>query len=141
MCPPQGLGLCIGDKWATWQLLEGWDHAGRDIGWAEMVAIELVVLWLTQSSGHDHCLKVHGNNTSVIASFWKGQSRNAPLNHSLCRSSASLAASNLSIAPTYIPSALNKADPLSRGLAGTDDCHVLPKIVLPNELCPSLDPI
>src|SRR5882724_3394254 len=25
-----GLGLCIGNKWAAWQLLEGWDQCGRD---------------------------------------------------------------------------------------------------------------
>ena len=46
-----------------------------------------------------------------------------------------LAAENLSISPTYIPSASNKADPLSRGILGISSSHIVPTIIVPEELC------
>ena len=129
-----GLGLCIGNKWASWCLLEGWDCNGRDIGWAETIALELAVLWLTQSGWHDCSLKIHCDNTSIIAYFWKGHSRNPSRNDSLARSTSCLTASNISICPTYVQSSLNRANPFSRGLSGDEGCCVIPNIVLPIEL-------
>jgi len=42
------LGLCVGDKWAAWCLVDSWNSCGQDIGWAEAMAIELAASWLTQ---------------------------------------------------------------------------------------------
>jgi hypothetical protein len=50
VCPPEpsnhqlfvdastswGIGLILDGKWLAWQLKEGWDTDGREIGWAEM---------------------------------------------------------------------------------------------------------
>jgi len=36
-----GIGVVFGCHWESWKLLPGWNSHGRDIGWGEMVAIEL----------------------------------------------------------------------------------------------------
>ena len=41
-----GIGILITNKWATWKLKCGWQTAGRDIGWAESITLELAALWL-----------------------------------------------------------------------------------------------
>jgi len=38
--------VVIGNQWAAWKLIPGWDSAGRDIGWAESIALELAILML-----------------------------------------------------------------------------------------------
>ena len=38
-----GIGLVIDGKWLAWQFKEGWRSEGREIGWAEMVAVELAI--------------------------------------------------------------------------------------------------
>jgi len=40
------IGVVIGDQWAAWRLIPGWNTAGRDIGWAETIALELAILML-----------------------------------------------------------------------------------------------
>jgi len=130
-----GIGLCLNDKWAAWHLIEGWNTCGRDIGWAEASAIELAVACLTQSGWQDACIKIHCDNASVIASFWKGRSRNPARNDSICRITSSLTAKNLTINPTYVSSAANKADSFSRGHTGPDFSRIEPHIIAPPELC------
>jgi len=93
------------------------------------------MVWLTQSGLHNACLKIRCNNISVISSFWKGHSRCPAHNQTLCRMTAHLASENLSIFPTYIPSASNKADPLSQGILGTSGSCIAPNTIVPEELC------
>jgi len=136
-----GIGVLIDGHWAAWCLLENWDSEGRDIGWAEAVAIELAVAWLTCSGCHDACFKINCDNTSVIHSFWKGHFRNPSHNEMLLIISSSLGAANLTIEPCYVQSALNKADDLSRDILGSPACCLNPSIVIPDVLKPLLDPL
>jgi len=101
--------------------------------------MEVAVLWLTQCGFHDFCFKVHCDNTSVIASYWKGCSRNPSRNDSICRTTSLLAASNILINPCYVPSATNKADGLSHGEVGAPVLHLVPSVTLPKELSDLLD--
>jgi len=48
---------------------------------------------------------------------------------------ALLAAENLSISPTYVPSMSNKADCLSQGNLGINSSCIVPSIIVPEELC------
>jgi len=41
-----GIGFVWQDRWLAWKLRDGWKSDGRDIGWAEMVAVELAVVTL-----------------------------------------------------------------------------------------------
>ena len=70
----------VGDAWATWRLLPGWNTAGRDIGWAEGIALEMAVYWLVASKFHDADVIFRSDNTGVVGAFWKGWSRNAACN-------------------------------------------------------------
>lgn len=44
-----GLGVIIGAEWSAWRLLQGWKSDGRDIGWAEVIAVELAIIWATSA--------------------------------------------------------------------------------------------
>src|SRR5882724_11153201 len=101
----------------------------------------MAVMWLTSSGFHDCSIKINCNNSSVVSSFWKGHSHNSERNQSLIRITSHLAAMNLSINPSFIPSSSNKADHLSHGIAGADDKHLEPLVPIPEPLCPFLDPI
>ena len=103
-------------SWATWKLTPNWVTSGQDVGWAEVIALEVTVLWLAESSFHDACIKVNCDNTNVINTFRRGRSRNAPRNECIRHISTILAISNLSLLPNYVTSAVNKADSLSHGI-------------------------
>ena len=38
-----GISLILDGKWLAWQFKDGWKSEGREISWAEMVAVELAV--------------------------------------------------------------------------------------------------
>jgi len=69
--------MVVGEHWAAWHLLPGWDCDDRDIGWAESVALKLAILWLV-GQGFSNCdIIIRGDNTGVIDAFNKGHSQNA----------------------------------------------------------------
>jgi len=43
-----GIGVIFGCRWAGCCLVKDWKGCGRDIGWAEAIALELAILWLIQ---------------------------------------------------------------------------------------------
>jgi len=67
-----GISLVVGNQWAAWRLWEGWKHGNRDIAWAELVTLELGILWFFQSDFSDLEVMVKGGNTRVISAFNKG---------------------------------------------------------------------
>lgn len=88
----------------AWKLCSGWDSEGRDIGWAESIAVELTVLWIAEQNLTDREILIHGDYTGVINSYKKGCSRNIPHNSSIQRITASLIPSNPLLHPyLYLP--------------------------------------
>jgi len=79
-----GLGFAFENWYAGWSLIDGWAAEGRDIGWAESVALELAVYWLIQEGFHDANIVVHLDNTGVIGAFSNGRSRNPACNDCSC---------------------------------------------------------
>ena len=57
-----GIGLMVGNLWAAWRLIPGWRKDGRDMGWAEGLAVEVITLWIVFDSGiaNDAIVKVRG---------------------------------------------------------------------------------
>ena len=92
----------VTDHWAAWHLCDGWKSADRDIGWAESVALELVVMWLVQQDFADCKVAVKGDNTGVIGVFNKGHSCNISHNTTICRIMSSLVPFNITIHPIYV---------------------------------------
>jgi Reverse transcriptase (RNA-dependent DNA polymerase)/Reverse transcriptase-like len=111
-----GIGVVIDDIWESWQLLPGWNTDGRQIGWAEMVAIEMG-LHLAVNLGHTNIhLHVRSDNAGVIGALKGGKSRNLQQNRVLQRIVLLMRSHDIWITVTYIPSADNRADPPSRGV-------------------------
>ena len=86
-----GIGLLIDGKWAAWSVHQGWRGPGRDIGWLEGVAVELVVYALDELGFHDCCVRVFSDNVGVIGAFDKGHSRKFEVNLSIRRTATIMA--------------------------------------------------
>nr|GAT53150.1 predicted protein [Mycena chlorophos] len=112
-----GIGVVFDGVWDAWHLCPGWDAEGRDIGWAEMVAIELGLLVAVARGFSEVHLHLHSDNQGVIGALDGGKSRNSEQNRVLRRIVSILRAHSIWITTSYIPSALNAADRPSRGLA------------------------
>ena len=41
-----GIGIIIADHWDAWKLVTGWNSLGRDIDWAESIALELALIMI-----------------------------------------------------------------------------------------------
>lgn len=80
-----GIGIIINGSWFAWKLKPGWKTDGRDIGWAEMVAAELVMRTLIATGRHDCSLRIRSDNSGVVGALHGGCSRNAQQNQCLQR--------------------------------------------------------
>ena len=129
-----GIGIILGDKWRAWRLIPGWNTEGRDIGWAEAVAMELLVTTVLQY----HALpgfRVYGDNNGVVEGWWTGRSRNAETNRVFRRIHRLLDRCNSTLTTRYVNTAHNPADGPSRGIFPPRQL-LLPPISLPDELKP-----
>ncbi len=133
--------MIVGDAWAAWRWavdLSVWKRNSRDIGWAEMVAMELATLYLEQTGVHDAEVLVRGDNTGVIGAIQRGRSRNFQVNESIRRTEVVCMARNILLKPAYVNTKDNRADPVSRGIP---DARLRPlsiSFALPPELSPFL---
>jgi hypothetical protein len=112
-----GITIWVNGWWRAWHLVPGWKTDGRDIGWAEAIGFEFLVLSIIQAteSSPVSCFKVYGDNRGVVEGWWKGRSRNRPTNSVFkCIHNATQSASCI-VLTCYVPSALNPADDPSRG--------------------------
>src|SRR5882724_6659339 len=131
-----GIGIVIAHQWAAWKLIPGWKADGMDIGWAKSIALELAILILINRNFVDCTITIHGDNTGVIGAVDRGRSRSIPRNDSIQRITSSMIPNNITIRPIYVPSATNRADPVSRGILGPSSLRATRPLVLPPELFP-----
>lgn len=66
-----GIGIVIGDLWASFQLSSTWNVHSQDICWLVTIAIELLVYFLETMSLRDTCLIIHSDNQGTIGDIWK----------------------------------------------------------------------
>lgn len=67
--------MVLNNKWLAWPLKVGWKSDGRDIGWAEMVAINLAVKTLV-NAGYANChVILKSDNMGVVDALAAGYSR------------------------------------------------------------------
>src|SRR5882724_4435988 len=129
-----GIGIIFSRAWYAWSIIPGWRAKGRDIDWAESIALELAVMILTDEDYHDCSVIVHGDNIGIIGAYDKGRSCNIPCNDSICHITSSIVPNNIMIIPIYVTSAMNRADPISCGILGPSNLHAPSPPVLPPEL-------
>jgi hypothetical protein len=111
-----GIGIVFGPEWDFWKFTEGWDSGGRNIGWAEMVAIELGLLFVIHRGHSDIQFTINSDNQGVIYAIQGGKSRSPKQNAVLQRITSLLLHHKIWISSSYVPSLQNLADPPSRGL-------------------------
>lgn len=133
-----GVGLFLQGQWRNFQLREGWKGKGRDIGWAEMVAVEPAVIWLIEQEISDTNIIIRSDNTGVIGGLRLGRSRNPQQNTVIQRITSLIASHHLWLTPVYVTSGANLADRPSRGLEPSNCNQSSSKLNLPPELAPFL---
>lgn len=110
-----GIAFLVGQKWKAWRLLPGWQSDGRDIAWAESIALELMAHGVVAEQGQAKAFRLHCNNRVVVEGWHKGRSRNRHVNLTFRRLHDLADQTNCTFLTRYVPSALNPADGPSRG--------------------------
>jgi len=132
-----GIGIIIGKHWRAWRLIPGWQtaHGQRDIGWAEAIGFELLIHALSTRPELGRLLITHGDNRGVVEGWWKGRHRNAETNEVFKRINTFThgLSGRFEIQSSFIASAFNPADPLSRGIYPPTE-FLLPPILLPEPI-------
>ncbi|CDO69769.1 hypothetical protein BN946_scf184766.g14 [Trametes cinnabarina] len=137
-----GIGLVMGDTWDAWKWAvpyEEWHSNGRDIGWAEMVAIELALRALEETGVHDADVLIRSDNEGVVHALRRGRSRNFQVNLSIRRTEALCMALNIVVQPVYVNTKINRADPVSRGIPDPSLRRSKARFTLPQEVSIYLD--
>ena len=111
-----GIGLLFNNTWDAWHTLPAWKAPGRDIGWLEAVAVELIIILMHETHFSHLNVLIRSDNEGVIGAFRKGWSRNQETNLCIRRSEALLEQCDLSISLIYVETSINLADPISRGI-------------------------
>ena len=111
-----GIGVVLGQQWESWRLLEGWNSDGRNIGWAEMVAVELGIRCHIQQGANNAHFRLHSDNMGVIFALDGGRSCSVQQNQVLQWIVLLLRTHNLWVSTEYIKSADNPANPPSHNL-------------------------
>jgi hypothetical protein len=133
-----GIGVVFNGEWDSWRLLPGWDSDGRNIGWAEIVAIELGLLFAIHKGFTDIHFLIKSDNQGVIHAIEGGKSRSPVQNLVLQRITSLLSQNKLWISSLYVPSLANLADPPSRGQPPPNSSHTSSLFTLPEPLRPFL---
>lgn len=129
-----GIGVIVNSKWAAWKLRGDWKANGRDIGWAEMIAVELAVRYLESLGHRDADILVRSDNEGVVGAFNRGRSRNFQVNHSIRHTHIICTSLNLRVVLQYVNTKDNLADSVSRGEPGPRESILPPLLELPEEL-------
>ncbi|KAF8624454.1 hypothetical protein AX15_005866 [Amanita polypyramis BW_CC] len=69
-----GIAITIGPLWRAWALDPSWRADGRDIGWAEAIAFEILIHTVTQRFPSLKRLRFFCDNRGVVEGWWKGDS-------------------------------------------------------------------
>jgi hypothetical protein len=133
-----GIGILIRGHWAAFRLLDHWKVPGRDICWLEALALELLFYFLDAMQIRDVNLLIHSDSEGAVGAFEKGRCPNFHINLVIRRSLPVLASTYIHPTFTYIRSALNPADPISRGILPPLELKIPVSISLPVELLSSI---
>ena len=129
-----GVGIVVSDKWRAWRLLPSWKSGGRDIGWAEAVAMELLIRSILNASSYQG-IQVYGDNTGVVEGWWSGRSRNAETNRVFKRIHYLLDGHGAVLKTKYVNTRNNPADGPSRGVFSPTHLR-LPPVEIPDDVKP-----
>jgi hypothetical protein len=110
-----GIGFVLAGKWLAWKLKPGWKAGGRDIGWAEMVAVELAVTVLIALGLNSVHFILRSDNQGVCGATAGGKSRNPEQNDILRRTVELFRDNDIWFTIEWVSTHNNPADDPSRG--------------------------
>ncbi|KAL1944125.1 hypothetical protein VTO73DRAFT_3310 [Trametes versicolor] len=131
-----GIGLVVNDRWFAWKLKDGWRSEGRDIGWAEMVAVELAVWHLVADGTTDTQFLIHSDNQGVCGALDAGCSRSLQQNRVLQHIVGLFAVHGVWAKTVWVASKDNIADAPSRGVFPSVSDMLPSTVKLPHVLIP-----
>ncbi|CEL54198.1 hypothetical protein RSOLAG1IB_11596 [Rhizoctonia solani AG-1 IB] len=114
-----GIGVVWPQKlqFGSWSLSKDLFCAGRDIGWTEMVAIEIALSIVISYVIWDSTVTFHSNNQGVVGALRTGQSQNNQQNLVLQQIIEAQHSHNILIAIQYVSTDLNHANSPLQGIA------------------------
>jgi len=122
-----GIGLILDGKWLAWQFKDGWNSDSREIGWAEMVAVELAIRTLITGKFSNCHIVVRSDNKGVVGAIGAGRSRGTQQNLILREIVKLIQSNELWISTTWISTVDNPADGPSRGIfPGRESLYAFP---------------
>jgi len=128
-----GIGLVLNGKWLAFQFQDGWRTNGRDIGWGEMVAIELAIRTLVSSDYSDTHITIYSDNQGVVGGLRAGYSRGIQQNHILREIVRLMQIHKLWITVEWVSTKTNPADDPSRGVFPARELlHPFPPMLPPH---------
>jgi hypothetical protein len=114
-----GISLWINDRWLAWKLKPGWQEEGKNIGWAEMVAVELALQTLVALGHRDQHFVIFSDNQGVVGSLRAGISRGTAQHAILQKIVGLMQDHKIWLTTEWVSTHDNLADGLSRGALGT----------------------
>lgn len=111
-----GIGFVMDGKWLAWKFKDGWRCDGRDIGWGEMVAVELALHSVIEAGFSNVHIILRSDNTGIVGSKRAEMSRNAQQNRILQHILVLFHRHNIWISTKWISTLENPADGPSRGV-------------------------
>lgn len=135
-----GIGLIFGDHWSAWRLSDGWKSEGRDIGWAEMVAVELALRSLIAAGFRDTHFLLRSDNQGVVGALRAGFSCSSQQNTILRHIVSLLLEHSLWFTTVWVASADNPADAPSRGVFPPSSSRFPHSALIPVPLRPFILP-
>ncbi|KAF5335751.1 hypothetical protein D9611_009705 [Ephemerocybe angulata] len=130
----KGIGFLWNGRWAAWKLSKGWRSGGRDMQWAEMVAVELGLRTLIAAGVHSTHIRVRSDNRAVVTALSSHVMRGSQEASILREVLALCKAHAIAIMPVWVWTKFNPADPLSRGEFPSWDSYVDTAIEIPIHL-------
>ncbi|CAE7121611.1 unnamed protein product [Rhizoctonia solani] len=110
-----GIGVVCNQKFGIWKLEKGWFGSGRDIGWAEMIAVEIALDLLISAGLSNISIRFWSDNQGIIGALAAGRSRNDQQNTVLRRINEKQIVHNICLKVAYVNTEENLADGPSRG--------------------------
>jgi len=130
----KGIGFLWGEKWAAWTLGDGWRSKGRDMQWAELVAVEMGVRTMIAAGLSSTHVRLRSDNQAVVKALANGSiggKQEAPV---LRRILDMCQEHGIVLVPVWVATKFNPADALSRGTFPCRAFHVNVPVSIPEEL-------
>lgn len=112
-------------RWLAFLLISGWKCDKRDIGWAEMVTVELTLCAVINAGFRNCYFMLRSDNWGVIGALKADMSHNTQQNAILCQILQLFHIYNIWLTIVWIPTKENSADAHSRGAFGLK-CNLFP---------------